>query len=195
MSYDIHITRRKDWSAIGNEITADEWLAYVENDPELSLWPMNGPCTVRWNGKCKYPDPLLDWFQGNIYAKNPEPALIDKMVQIADALGAQVQGDDGEIYRNGHDAPIYPHLSTFKRLKNWLYRMRPTPRIKPIKPSFQVGDRVLDAHGKVTTVVQIDPTSNHNLGKVTIRYDDGRELSLMLVASGLSPVRDPKELK
>src|SRR4029077_14717308 len=133
---------------------------------ELSLWPTNGPHVARWNGNGKHADSRLDWFQGNIYAKNPEAALIDKMAQIADALGAQVQGDDGEIYRNGRDALIYPQPSTFDRLMHWLRALRPTPRVKLVEPPFEVGDRVLDAHGKVATVVQIDPDSNHNLGKV-----------------------------
>jgi len=42
MGYDLHITRRKDWSLSGNDIAAAEWLAYVAQDPELSLWPENG---------------------------------------------------------------------------------------------------------------------------------------------------------
>jgi len=195
MGYDLHITRRKDWSATGNDISADEWLAYVEKDSELSLWPTNGPHVARWNGNGKHADSRLDWFQGNIYTKNPEAALIDKMAQIADALGAQVQGDDGEIHRNGRDALIYPQPSTFDRLMNWLRALRPTPRVKPVEPPFGVGDRVLDAHGKVATVVQIDPYSNHNLGKVMVRYEDGRELSFMLVASGLSPIQGPQNHK
>jgi hypothetical protein len=105
---------------------------------------------ARWNGKGQHPDLWLDWFQGNISTKNPEAALIDKMMQIADALGAHLQGDDGEVYRNGRDALIYPQPSTFDRLMNWLRALRPTtPRVKPVKPPFQVGDRVLDAYGKV----------------------------------------------
>jgi hypothetical protein len=193
MGYDLHITRRKDWSTTGNDISADEWLAYVEKDPELSLWPTNGPHMVRWSGGGKHPELCLDWFQGNIYAKNPEPALIDKMIQIADALGAKVQGDDAEIYRNGQDTPIYPQPSTFDRLLNWLRARRPTRRVKPIRPPFEVGDRVLDAYGKVATVIQIDPKSNNNLGKVMVRYEDGRELSFMLIASGLSRIQGPQK--
>jgi len=189
MGYDLHITRREHWSAAGAEISKDEWLAYVQKDPELSFWPVNGPHMARWNGKSKHRDAWLDWFEGNIYAKNPEAPLIDKMVQIAEALNAQVQGDDGEIYRNGRDAPIYPRLSPFERLRNWLRALRPTPRVRPTTPPFQVGDRVLDVYGKAGTVVEIDSASNHNLGKVTVRYDDGRELSFMLAASGLSPIQ------
>lgn len=99
MGYDLHITRRNDWSANGNDITAAEWLAYVEQDPELSLWPENGLHMARWSGKSKHSEPWLDWFKGNIYSKNPDEALIEKMIHIARALDARVQGDDGEIYQ------------------------------------------------------------------------------------------------
>jgi hypothetical protein len=122
MGYDLHITRRKDWSSSGNDIGTAEWLAYVARDLELSLWPENGPYMARWNGKCTYPDPWLDWFQGNVYTKNPDEALILKMVRIAKELNGQVQGDDGEIYRNKRDVKIYRNgspRSVLDRLRNW----------------------------------------------------------------------------
>lgn len=193
MGYDLHITRRKDWSATGNDITAPEWSAYVKTDPELSLWPQNGPLMARWSGKSAHADPWLDWFQGNIYTKNPDAALIDKMVQIARALNAQVQGDDGETYHNGHDAPIYPSPSTFERFRNWLRALRPRPRLEPLTPPFKVGDRVLDIYAKPATVIHIDAASNQNLGKVIVRYDDGREVSFALVASGLRPLQSSQD--
>ena len=115
MGYDLHITRRNDWSATGNDITATEWLAYVKRDPELSLWPENGAHMARWSGKSEHSDPWLDWFEGNIYTKNPDKAFIQKMVHIADVLGAKVQGDDGEIYQR-------EQLSLLDRLKNKLRR-------------------------------------------------------------------------
>lgn len=77
---------------------------------------------ARWTGKCAYPDPWLDWFQGNVYTKNPDEALILKMVRIAKELNGQVQGDDGEIYRNKRDVKIYRNgspRSVLDRLRNW----------------------------------------------------------------------------
>jgi hypothetical protein len=109
MGYDLHITRRKNWSSSGNDIAA-EWLAYVAQDPELSLWPENSPYMARWSGKSKHSDPWLDWFQGNVYTKNPDEALIDKMIHIARALNAKVQGDDGEIYQR-EESPLLNCLS------------------------------------------------------------------------------------
>jgi len=194
MGYDLHITRREEWSAAGDDISAEEWLDYVRSDPELSLWLENGPHVARWSGKCQHPDPWLDWHSGNIYTKNPDAALISKMVQIAHALSAQVVGDDGEIYQSGHAAPVYPRLSTLERLKYWLRNLS-VPRLKPTKPPFQVGDRVLDVRGKKATVIYLNAKSNNNTGKVTVRYDDGREVSYLLIASGLSPLEQTQKSK
>lgn len=188
MGYDLHITRRKDWSAAGSDISSEEWLKYVEGDPELMLFPQDGRYFARWNGKSTHSDPWLDWFDGCIYSKNPDEALIDKMTAIARELQARVQGDDGEIYQSGHEPPIYPQPSILLRLGNWLRALRPAPRIKEIVPPFRLGDRVVDGFHKEATVTEIDPKSNHGLGKVKIRYDDGRELTYALAASGLTPL-------
>jgi hypothetical protein len=84
MGYDLHITRAKSWALNSNDrISADEWLAYVEKDRELSLSRDGGPYFAKWTGKSKLNEPWLDWHDGNIETKNPDEALIDKMVAIA----------------------------------------------------------------------------------------------------------------
>src|SRR5688500_5284834 len=99
MGYDLHITRADDWAQNdGAEISAEEWLALVQSDPELTLEPGAGPYFARWSGPSRYPDPWLDWSEGNVNTKNPDSALLRKMVQLASRLGARVQGDDGELY-------------------------------------------------------------------------------------------------
>ena len=103
MGYDLHITRPE-----GAWITAAEWLQYVEQDPELKLAGYNGDYFALWSGKSEYPDPWLDWFAGNIYTKNPDDPLIDKMVEIAKKLNAKVQGGDGEIYTGGGSKNFLP---------------------------------------------------------------------------------------
>jgi len=38
MGYDVHITRAEDWQeGEAKPITLDEWLAYVNSDPEMRL--------------------------------------------------------------------------------------------------------------------------------------------------------------
>ena len=102
MGYNLHITRAKfHVENEGHWITAEEWLRFVDDDPELRLAGYNGDYFALWSGKSEYPDPWFDWFEGNIYTKNPDDALIDKMVEMAKKLDAKVQGDDGEIYIGG----------------------------------------------------------------------------------------------
>ena len=78
---DLHITRRKLWTDVGKDITAAEWLAYVERDKELRHVPENGPYFVAWTAGAE--DSWLDWSDGQISSKYPDATLIDKMVSIA----------------------------------------------------------------------------------------------------------------
>ena len=50
-------------------------------------------------------------------------------------------------------------------------------------------NQALDVFRKETTVVEIDLKSNHGIGKVKVRYDDGREVAFVLGGSGLSPIQ------
>lgn len=102
MGYDLHITRAEDWCEnAGFEITPEEWLDYVANDPELHILGENGDYFAEWGA-----NDWLDWSEGNIYTKNPRSALIKKMVEIAEELDAVVQGDDGEVYSGDEEG--YP---------------------------------------------------------------------------------------
>lgn len=99
MGYDLHITRADFWpDNKGREISAEEWLEVVRSDPELKLAGVNGPYFALWTGESEYAEPWLDWHRGNIYSKNPDDAIIGKMLEIAKRLNAKVQGDDGEVY-------------------------------------------------------------------------------------------------
>jgi hypothetical protein len=109
MGYDLHITRAESWAQNeAAEITADEWLAVVRADPELTPAPENGPYFVQWSGQSWHPEPWLDWHAGNVYTKNPDSALLRKMVRLAQQLEARVQGDDGEFYTG--DEPLDDYL-------------------------------------------------------------------------------------
>ncbi len=105
MGYELHITRAQYWSMNeGHEITAEEWLGVVESDPELKLAGNNGPFFTLWIGTSAHVEPWFDWLGGNIYTKNPDEPIMEKMVEIARRLDAKVQGDDGEVYLgNGKD--------------------------------------------------------------------------------------------
>ncbi|MEU2296632.1 hypothetical protein, partial [Streptomyces antibioticus] len=107
MGYDIHITRREDWWDEGGPgIATHEWEAVVESDADLSMIPppseWSGPS--QWSAvMTTHPDEerfgtALHWASGEIRAKNPSDILIAKMRQVAKALNARVQGDDGEYY-------------------------------------------------------------------------------------------------
>ena len=106
MGYDIHITRASEWSQNeSQQITLEEWLAVVRDDPDLVLDPQNGPGFARWSGPSRYPDPWIAWSRGNLSSKNPDRAILGKMLQIANQLGAIVQGDEGEVYASVEDLP------------------------------------------------------------------------------------------
>lgn len=105
MGYDLHITRADHWANNdGCQISSQEWLEVVRNDPELTLELFNGPCFAVWNGECSYPaGGWFDWSEGNVYTKNPDRSVLLKMLQLATTLNAKVQGDDGENYHSIED--------------------------------------------------------------------------------------------
>ena len=88
----------------GEEITREEWLEVVDNDPELTIDESNSPYFAVWSGPGKYPC-WIDYSSGDLWLKYPTDEFIEKMVQIAKLLGGRVQGDDGEIYLGGGQPP------------------------------------------------------------------------------------------
>ncbi len=109
MGVELYITRAVFWADNeGREITTEEWLSYVASDPELKLEPRNGEYFALWLGKSAYQEPWVDWFQGNVSTKWPDTSLFRKMLRIASALKAQVQDDDGTVYKNDTDWSFDP---------------------------------------------------------------------------------------
>ncbi len=103
MGYGLHITRKKDWAdPNGPQISSDEWLAYIATDPQLQLDPNFRGHAVRLLVESEHMEPLLEWFHGDIYTKNPDEPIVKKMLEIAKALRARVQGDDGEFYSSAN---------------------------------------------------------------------------------------------
>ena len=183
MGYDLHITRRRQWTDTGNDITAAEWLDYVARDAELNLSPEDGPYWAEWSGASELPHPWLDWENGNIYTKNPDAPFVRKMCAIARALHAGVQGDDGEFYSDDGKvlaAPAAPREPLIGRVVRMLRSaLEPRSRSAP-PPDFAVGDHILDVWGHSAVVAAIDLKANHGLGAVKLRYDNGRELTFAL---------------
>jgi hypothetical protein len=99
--YCLNITRKGHWGEPGGPvITVEEWLAYVASDPQLKPIPGSKTHGVTLNVESKYPNRGLHWSSrpGAIYSDRPDVAVLAKMLQIASALGAKVQGEDGEVY-------------------------------------------------------------------------------------------------
>jgi hypothetical protein len=79
MGYDLHITRKENWhDEDGPAISFEEWRRLASDDPEMDRMHLDS--------------------SGNIVAKNPHTRIVIKMHQLAQKLGAKVQGDEGELY-------------------------------------------------------------------------------------------------
>jgi hypothetical protein len=103
MGYDVHITRADTWTDSEEApIAGDEWKAFVDAAQDLE-WAHERPWAnmevdlVVWTA---VPDgsEWLALLYGNIESKNPGEPFRARMYEIAAALSARVQGDDGELY-------------------------------------------------------------------------------------------------
>jgi hypothetical protein len=122
VGYDLHITRRAEWSDPGSgpPITREEFERVVRGDTRFRLDEGLGPdCAVpvkRTRGGADASS--LCWHDGEITTKNPPRSLIRLAVEIAASLNARVIGVDGEEYGedgravgtadDGHDGAASP---------------------------------------------------------------------------------------
>ena len=118
MGYDVHITRKDDWSDTdGTPISREDWLDYVGGDKSLGLkreavvsnengeeFTVQDETLTVWKDWPKRVDgksEALMWHSaGNVMTTNPDDAMLQKMFLIADALDGKLQGADGEIYNS-----------------------------------------------------------------------------------------------
>ena len=117
MGFELHITRKEDAydDAPALNIALAEWLAYVAGDPEFRLdnfaqveLPDGGVLRTNKEGIAVWTAYSQDgigqnhaWFtyyKGSIDVKNPDQEIINKMVDIAQALVARVMDDEGTVY-------------------------------------------------------------------------------------------------
>jgi hypothetical protein len=109
MAYSLHIHRGADWSDHEHDITLADWRALCEADPTLDLTgvataqnPRTGEeIAIRSEGMARWDGPITAWFnldRGRITFNGTDEAIIAKACEIAERLGARVQGDEGEFY-------------------------------------------------------------------------------------------------
>ena len=129
MGYYVAILRSNDpETASENPISREEWLACARADPEMRILPAgstpkphnpnfrirNEGDEVWWTGLPKVNPEGVVWFSyvktGYIEVKNPNEEILHKMHQIARALNARVQGEEGEEYgESGRITKPPPH--------------------------------------------------------------------------------------
>lgn len=104
--YDLHITRKVQWAdSNGPLISLAEWREYVKHDRQVAHDSANSEFdfVVSLPGE-SFPiwlDPKL----GDLVTKDPSQRAVVKLIEIARALRARVQGDEGELYPSAHIEP------------------------------------------------------------------------------------------
>ncbi|HBF35454.1 TPA: hypothetical protein DDW35_12905 [Candidatus Sumerlaeota bacterium] len=111
MGYDLHITRKGNWSENGPDIALEEWVRRAESDPSLQITDSfsadfsdgsrltySSEGLALWNGHSSENPIPFDFRGGQIVVKNPDEEIVQKMVLLAGELDATVQGDEGEKY-------------------------------------------------------------------------------------------------
>jgi hypothetical protein len=95
------------------------------------------------------------WYRdGQLWTKNPDDDGLDRMIALADALGARVRGDEGETYRAQGDAYTHPDDEEHHRVAaassdRWRRRERRTWIVRGIVVALLVivaGRRLVQAY-------------------------------------------------
>jgi len=195
MGYNLYITRRDKtlMPTKDSEIALEEWNRWVESDPELRFDESLGEHTAFWSGRSDLEIPWLQWGDGCIETKNPDDALIAKMVSIAEALGASVRGEGGERYGGPFEPEPIERPTILQRLRSWWQSRASSPAELEVSDlPFRVGDRVRDVFGdrNPATITKIDLNADHGMGRITVRYDDGRIGHHVAISHGLESSKE-----
>jgi hypothetical protein len=194
MGYSIFITRKDHWYDHGGpRISREEWLSLVDSDPELSWAPELGEHFAVWNDTSSRGDrSWITWDGDNLESTRPDQPMIEKMLALAEQLGARVVGEESEVYVRGGAVLRAPPPTIIERVRAlWLGLRASFSKPEAPSPGFGVGARVRDFRGRVGTVTRIDLRAEHGLGVIEIRYDDGRSESCAAVAHGLERADAP----
>jgi hypothetical protein len=101
----VSITRAKD-PATGRRapIKYGEWLRVARKDPELRMSRGENKGLALWTGHSDRKEVRLDLCGGNVMVESPDRHTVEKLREIAGALGAKVRGaDDGTAKRAGSE--------------------------------------------------------------------------------------------
>ncbi len=103
MAYDLHIFRGKDWwEGTNNPITAEELLSVkgVEGTNSVtSSNPQTGvEIKVAGDGLYSYKEAYVMLRKGMITVAARDENAVEVIRPLAEALGAVIQGDEGEFY-------------------------------------------------------------------------------------------------
>ena len=153
-----------------------------------------GPYFARFLGKCQYGEGngWFDWSDGNVFTKNPDEALIAKLASNSAALGGRVAGEENETYTEpSFNVGVEKPFVTPKRRVGLIDRLLSVvggqgSYNKTVLP-FGEGDKVSDSWGRVGTVKEIDRRAEFGMGRITVIYEDGRQVAEAIVAHGFRP--------
>jgi hypothetical protein len=108
MAYEVHIHRAADYSdAAESLIPREDWEAWNAPDFRFSesdyvtFQYEDGERKERlavWTAHPEGEEFALYYYDGAVVTGNPDTHTVQRMVKIADDLGARLQGDDGEFY-------------------------------------------------------------------------------------------------
>lgn len=119
MSYTVVITRKTSpWDTSGPAITQVEWVEYTDRDADMRLdgfvevtastgqtMRMTDPGIAIWTAHPGAPSgvPFRLDRRGNVALADPDDVVLRKAWMVAQALGAHLQGEEGETYGpDGH---------------------------------------------------------------------------------------------
>jgi hypothetical protein len=101
MGYEVHIYRTQVPGKGIRKITPSEWRRVMESDPEFEVsGEFCGQPLFRWKTHPEGPEFVFMKEAGSAsVGVLVDEAIIGMMLEIARKLGAEVRGDEGELYR------------------------------------------------------------------------------------------------
>jgi len=108
MSYYVTITRKPNPCWKGGELISEaEWRRVALAEPDfrpatdaelVEVAPYGRPSDLVWTGHPNFSAVWFDWFEGQIDVKGPDEITLAKMGLLAARLGANMIGENGELY-------------------------------------------------------------------------------------------------